>query len=83
MNIQLGNMTIPISPASFNLGQLSPGSKDCLGGLVIGDSDFWILGDVFLQNVYTRPSSPLLLLCLMFAAEFDIGNKRVGFAALK
>ncbi|KZV89103.1 acid protease [Exidia glandulosa HHB12029] len=68
VNIQIGNMTVPISPASFNLGQLYAGSKECLGGIVIGDSDFWILGDVFLRNTYT---------------QFDIGNKRVGFAALK
>ena len=30
-------------------------------------TDFWILGDVFLQNVYSA---------------WDIGNKRIGFAGL-
>ena len=30
-------------------------------------AEFWIVGDVFLQNVYTT---------------FDLGNNRVGFASL-
>ena len=31
------------------------------------DTDFWILGDVFLQNIYSA---------------WDIGNTRIGFADL-
>ncbi|EJD40415.1 acid protease [Auricularia subglabra TFB-10046 SS5] len=68
VSFTIGNLTIPISARTFSLGAIYDGSKDCLGGIVIGDSNFWILGDVFMQNVYT---------------QFDIGNKRVGFAALK
>ena len=36
------------------------GNADC-------DTDFWILGDVFLQNVYSA---------------WDVGNARIGFATL-
>ena len=38
-----------------------------LYGIVDLDTDFWILGDVFLQNIYSA---------------WDIGNRRIGFADL-
>ncbi|KAG5654486.1 hypothetical protein H0H81_001985 [Sphagnurus paluster] len=70
LNITLtfGGQPFPISPETFNLGQAFAGSKDCVGGIAAFDLlDVWIVGDVFLQNVYT---------------VFDVGNNTVGFAAL-
>ncbi|KAH9029006.1 acid protease [Lactarius pseudohatsudake] len=66
--VQFGGAKFVIPPKTFNLGALSGG--DCLGGIGAVDdaTPFWIIGDVFLQNVYT---------------EFDVGNKRIGFANLK
>jgi Eukaryotic aspartyl protease len=86
-----GGQAWNISPTLFNLGQVSSGSPDCVGGImslkngkVLSLSltrrpmmfeltsclflvNFWIVGDVFLQNVYTI---------------FDISVPQVGFAAL-
>lgn len=58
-----------IDPSLFNLGRVSKGSPDCVGAIVGSSSiSFWVIGDTFLQNVYST---------------FDLGNNRVGFAALK
>ncbi|KAH9166026.1 acid protease [Lactarius sanguifluus] len=47
---------------------VASGSSDCVGGFGASDDlEFWIVGDVFLQNVYTA---------------FDLGHDRVGFASL-
>lgn len=54
VGLTLGGRTFTISAATFNLGQVSAGSADCVGGIVADDGEgFWIIGDVFLQNVYT------------------------------
>jgi cathepsin D len=56
-----------LDPSTFVLDN---GDGTCIGGLSYDDdtaSEFWIVGDVFLQNVYTA---------------FDVGNSQVGFAAL-
>jgi hypothetical protein len=68
-NFTFGGQAFPITPESFNLGRASSGSSQCVGGVVASPAlSFWIVGDVFLQNVYT---------------SFDLGQNRVGFATLK
>ncbi|KAH8977676.1 acid protease [Lactarius akahatsu] len=68
--VQFGRSKFVITEETFNLGAVSEGSTECVGGIgaVDDETPFWIIGDVFLQNVYT---------------EFDVGNKRIGFANLK
>jgi len=70
ISIYVGKKEIKISPASFNLGPVSPGSTTCYAGAASDDSltgVFWILGDVFLRNAYTA---------------WDVGQGRIGFADL-
>ncbi|EIW85947.1 Asp-domain-containing protein [Coniophora puteana RWD-64-598 SS2] len=68
VSVSIGGATFDIA-STFNLGKVSSGSSQCVGGIVGQDigTDFWILGDVFMSNVYT---------------EFDYGNSRLGFAKL-
>jgi len=70
ISINVGGKAVSISPASFNLGAISQGSSTCLAGAFASatlTTTFWILGDVFLQNVYTA---------------WDVGGARIGFATL-
>ncbi|KAF9490544.1 acid protease [Pleurotus eryngii] len=69
LSLTLGGRAFPISAASFNLGTLSAGSTTCVGGVASVDFDnMWILGDVFLENVYT---------------SFNTATQQVGFATLR
>lgn len=69
VSLTFGGRAFAISPYVFNLGRVSSGSTQCVGGIVASDGfGFWIVGDLFLQNVYTA---------------FDFGNNRVGFAKLR
>ncbi|KAF8452920.1 acid protease [Boletus edulis BED1] len=69
ISLTFGGKSFPIAASALNLGPVSSGSSDCLSGLVGVDlgNPFWVVGDVFLQGVYTA---------------FDVGNTRVGFAEL-
>ncbi|KAJ7616454.1 acid protease [Roridomyces roridus] len=66
-----GGRSWNISAKILNLGQAAVGSSDCvgaLGGLESGlGGDVWLLGAVFMENVYT---------------VFDLGKEAVGFAEL-
>ena len=53
---------------SFEMPVTVPEDPDlCFGGISSHDDNHWLVGDVFLQNVYST---------------FDVGKKRVGFAQL-
>jgi cathepsin D len=69
VSITFGGKKFAISANTFSLGRVSSGSSQCVGGIVGEDigADFWIVGDVFMRNVYTK---------------FDFGNSEVAFAKL-
>jgi len=66
-SLTFGGVTYPIDPKYFNLGAVAKGSNDCIGALIGTSQGFWIVGDVFLRNVYS---------------VFDFGKDQVGFAQL-
>jgi len=70
MSLSFGGRPFYVSTETFSLGYV-PGTNNtrCVGGIVASDvtKDFWIVGDVFMQNVYS---------------VFDYGNRSVGFALL-
>ncbi|KAG1805346.1 acid protease [Suillus subaureus] len=65
--LTFGGHPFTVSGDTFNLGPIEEGSSDCMAGIAGADVDFWVVGDVFLQNVYSI---------------FDMGGLRVGFAEL-
>ncbi|KAG0706898.1 aspartic peptidase domain-containing protein [Suillus ampliporus] len=66
--LTFGGRSFSVSEDTFNMGPASDGSSDCVGAIAAMSSvGFWVVGDVFLQNVY---------------AVFDVKNLQVGFAEL-
>ncbi|KAG8217090.1 aspartic peptidase domain-containing protein [Butyriboletus roseoflavus] len=69
VSITIGGKSFPVSAETFNLGSYNSSGNSCIGAVAATGSlgDIWIVGDVFLRNVYS---------------VFDIGQLRVGFADL-
>ncbi|KAH8087161.1 acid protease [Cristinia sonorae] len=72
ISLSFGGRAFRIAPEIFNMGKVDGTENDCVGGIAATNAlsdpiDFWIVGDVFLNNVYTK---------------FDVGEGRVGFADL-
>ncbi|EGO03508.1 hypothetical protein SERLA73DRAFT_175015 [Serpula lacrymans var. lacrymans S7.3] len=69
VTLTFGLKAFPISHSTFVVGQVESGSSDCIAAVMSSPSasEFWIVGDAFLQNTYT---------------VFDAGLSRVGFAQL-
>jgi len=80
VSFQFGATNFTIPPDKFHFGTFSDNPNACVGGVAADDIGehfsllcfdalleigFWVLGDLFQENVYT---------------EFDLGNKRIGFA---
>ncbi|KAK0490644.1 acid protease [Armillaria novae-zelandiae] len=86
LNISLtfGGKAFSISANTFNLGQAEQGSSDCVGGIIGQDvGDAWIVGDVFLQNVYTcELSDPNPDALANDIEAFNVEDETVGFANL-
>ncbi|KAG2140974.1 aspartic peptidase domain-containing protein [Suillus bovinus] len=69
VSITLGGKSFPLSAETLIHGPVDSSGTICIGAIHGSDEveDQWILGDVFMRNVYT---------------VFDVGNSRVGFVEL-
>ncbi|GLB33563.1 putative peptidase A1 family protein [Lyophyllum shimeji] len=71
ISLTFGGKEFRFDPKHFNLGRVSQGSEDCVGGVAAKDDadlyDAWLVGATFLQGIYTA---------------FDVAQQAVGFATL-
>ena len=85
ISLTFGGVSYPVLSSAFNLGSVSTGSKDCVGGVVAGNQGFWIVGDVFMRGVYTCAESSFLVERILnpsVSSVFDFDHSEVGFATL-
>ncbi|KAF9513018.1 hypothetical protein BS47DRAFT_1296878 [Hydnum rufescens UP504] len=67
VSLTFEGISYPASPVAFDFGQLSAGSSDGVGEVVVWNPWFWIVRDVFMRGMGT---------------VFDFDNSRDGFASL-
>ncbi|KAF9220178.1 acid protease [Gyrodon lividus] len=67
VSFTFGGTPFPISAESLILARVDSNSNDCIGTIIAGGFPFWVIGTIFLNQVYT---------------VFDVANARVGFATL-
>ncbi|KAF9219391.1 acid protease [Gyrodon lividus] len=67
VHFTFGGTSFLISAENLIVGLADPYSVNCISGIIAADIPLWIVGAVFLSNVYT---------------VFDVANARVGFATL-
>ncbi|KAF9220173.1 acid protease [Gyrodon lividus] len=67
VSFTFGGTSFPISTDTLIVGLAYEGSSDCIGAIIAENDPYWVVGAIFLENVYTI---------------FDFANVRVGFATL-
>lgn len=86
VSLTFGGKAFSVAPETFNLGEISPGSDTCVGGLAaMEDAPFWVVGGTCAsQSVHLGVSADDtadVFLQNVYTA-FDMGNAQVGFASL-
>ncbi|KAF9520569.1 hypothetical protein BS47DRAFT_1378756 [Hydnum rufescens UP504] len=95
ISLTFGGISYPLPSSAFSLGQVSAGSSDCYGAIVvIGNPETWVVGSRFMQGVYTYEKllfslyptgkkNPEVVEFCNFPRVFDFDHNRVGFASLR
>ena len=87
ISIYVGGKEIKISPASFNLGPVSPGSTTCYAGAASDDS--LTGGKLISDNLFGKKSDFVTVFWILgdvflrnAYTAWDVGQGRIGFADL-
>lgn len=91
VSLTFGGKSFATAPDTFNLGQASKGSSDCVGGIVADPQltgNFWVIGGMcfpILRIAFYRYLTFIFLVDVFLQnvyTVFDFGNTQVGFADL-